>query len=278
MFQNRKLLIATKHGKEKVIAPLLERELGVICFTDSRLDTDVLGTFTGEVERILDPFSAAREKCRLGAEISGSDLVLASEGSFGPHPSLYFISADQEILLLVDLKNKLEIFVAELSTSTNFSGREIHDEEELNAFAEQAGFPEHGLILRKSKDSMDDLHKGIRDSDTLFNVFGALFSQYGTVYVETDMRAMCNPTRLEVIKKATEKLLQKIASVCPDCGIPGFGITDAEKGLPCSQCGFPTQSVKAHIFTCGSCGFQKTHLYPNQKKVENPQYCHRCNP
>jgi hypothetical protein len=32
MFQNRKLLIATKHQKEKVIAPILENELGVQLF------------------------------------------------------------------------------------------------------------------------------------------------------------------------------------------------------------------------------------------------------
>lgn len=278
MFQNRRLLIATKHGKEKVIAPLLERELGVTCFTDSRLDTDVLGTFTGEVERILDPFSAAREKCRLGAEISGSDLVLASEGSFGPHPSLYFISADQEILLLVDLKNKLEIFVSELSTSTNFSGREIHDETGLNAFAEQVGFPEHALILRKSKEEPADLHKGITDQVELAHAFGTLLLRHGSVYVETDMRAMCNPTRLEVIKKATEKLLQKIASVCPDCGLPGFGITDAEKGLPCSQCGFPTQSVMAYLYKCQACGCERKDHFPNKKREEEPTYCIRCNP
>ena len=30
----------------------------------SIIDTDQLGTFTFEVERSLDPFSAAREKCR----------------------------------------------------------------------------------------------------------------------------------------------------------------------------------------------------------------------
>lgn len=278
MFQKRKLLIATKHGKEKVIAPLLERELGVICFTDSRLDTDVLGTFTGDVERILDPFSAAREKCRLGAEISGSDLVLASEGSFGPHPSLYFISADQEILLLVDLKNKLEIFVSELSTSTNFSGREIHDEEDLNAFAEQTGFPEHALILRKSKEEAVDIHKGITSPDELASIFGALHLRYGSVYAETDMRAMCNPTRMEIIQKAAEKLLQKIASVCPDCGIPGFGITGAEKGLPCGQCGFSTPSVKAYVYKCQACGCERKEHFPNKKREEEPTFCLRCNP
>lgn len=51
MFAGRKLLIATKHEKEKVIAPILARELGVKCFVVSNLDTDELGTFTGEIDR-----------------------------------------------------------------------------------------------------------------------------------------------------------------------------------------------------------------------------------
>ena len=51
MFEGRKLLIATKHKKEIVIAPILEKELGVTCFVAPDLDTDELGTFTGEVER-----------------------------------------------------------------------------------------------------------------------------------------------------------------------------------------------------------------------------------
>jgi hypothetical protein len=36
--------------KGKVIAPLLEKNLGVICFVNENFDTDLLGTFTGEIE------------------------------------------------------------------------------------------------------------------------------------------------------------------------------------------------------------------------------------
>ena len=63
MFKGRKLVIATKHEKEKVIAPILEKELGVKCFVAPDLDTDLLGTFTGEVERKDDPIITARKKC-----------------------------------------------------------------------------------------------------------------------------------------------------------------------------------------------------------------------
>jgi len=79
IFQNRRLVIATKHAKEKVIAPLLEKELGVECFTDESFDTDILGTFTGEVERKSDPISTARQKCLMAMEANDCDLGGASE-------------------------------------------------------------------------------------------------------------------------------------------------------------------------------------------------------
>lgn len=61
MFKGRRLIIATKHKKENVIAPILEKELGVICFTHPDLDTDELGTFSGEIERMMDPIATAKE-------------------------------------------------------------------------------------------------------------------------------------------------------------------------------------------------------------------------
>jgi hypothetical protein len=43
-----------------------------------------------------------------------------------------------------------------------------------------------------------------------------------TTYVETDMRAMYNPSRMTVIQNATKKLVEKINSCCPHCNIPGL--------------------------------------------------------
>ncbi len=123
MFLNRKLLIATKHQKESVIAPILEKELGVICFVDETFDTDTLGTFTGEIERELDPISTAREKCLRAMKVNNCNLGIASEGSFGPHPSIFFVTADDEFLIFIDKLNNIEVVVRELSTSTNFNGK-----------------------------------------------------------------------------------------------------------------------------------------------------------
>ena len=41
-------------------------------------------------------------------------------------------------------------------------------------------------------------------------------------FIETDMRAFKNPTRMEAIEKATENLIENIQSECPKCQSPGF--------------------------------------------------------
>ncbi len=62
-FKNRHLVIATMHHKEKVIAPILEQNLQVKCFLPEGFDSDVFGTFSGEIERKNSPLNIAREKC-----------------------------------------------------------------------------------------------------------------------------------------------------------------------------------------------------------------------
>lgn len=278
MFKGRDLVIATKHGKERVIAPIVEKELGVKCFVSLDLDTDLLGTFTGEIERKNDPITSARNKCFMAMELTNCDIAIASEGSFGPHPSLFFIPADDEIIVLIDKKNGLEIIVRELNTETNFNGSDIKTEEELLAFAANANFPSHGLILRKSKDEYGDIVKGINSVEQLSKVFIELMNDFGTAFVETDMRAMYNPTRMKIIESATQKLIKKINTLCPICNMPGFGITDAKEGLPCEICNFPTRSTLSYLYTCQKCNYTKEEKYPKGKKIEDPMYCDYCNP
>ncbi|OBX27259.1 hypothetical protein LX77_02786 [Gelidibacter algens] len=278
LFRNRKLIIATKHEKEKVIAPLLEAALGVICYVKEDFDTDALGTFTGEVERKLDPIATARQKCLMAMEAGNCDLGVASEGSFGPHPSFFFVSADDEFLILIDKKNNLEIIVRELSMATNFNGMEIKNEQELLDFANTVKFPSHGLILRKSKSDTESIIKGITDKQNLMKAYETLYEKFHMVYAETDMRAMYNPSRMAVIESAAQKLVARVKSCCPHCNMPGFGITEAKKGLECSLCGLPTNATLSYIYVCQQCQFQKEDMYPHHRTTEDPDFCNYCNP
>lgn len=277
-FTNRKLVIATKHNKEQAIAPILEKHLLVNCITPENLDTDQLGTFSGEIERILDPLAAARQKCYLAMELTNTDLAVASEGSFGAHPLLYFLPADDELILLVDKKNNLEIVVREISTKTNFNGKEITTQEELLAFAQLVYFPSHALIIKNKQEGFTAIEKGIINLQQLQQTFQHYKTCYGKVFVETDMRAMHNPTRMGVIAIATNKLVQKLAIPCPHCAAPGFGIIKAVPGLPCEFCKTPTKSTLYYLYNCQKCKHSKEVYFPKAKECEEQMYCDRCNP
>jgi hypothetical protein len=277
-FEGRQLVIASMHQKEQALQPLLEAELKVKVLIANGLNTDLLGTSSGEVARIADPLTTARKKCELAMELTGCDLALASEGSFGPHPAAFFLPANEEWLLLVDRKNNLEIHARHLSLETNFSGQEFQNLEELDAFARKVGFPGHGLILRKSKEELDGMLKGITDPEQLRTVAVQLLESQESGYVETDMRAMFNPSRMRVIGETAQLLLQKLNSFCPSCQFPGFSVTSAEPGLPCSLCGTPSSAALAHLLVCSHCQHEEKISFPHGKKMEDPQYCQVCNP
>lgn len=277
MFKGRKIVIATKHQKEQVIAPLLFNEFGLIGFTPRQLDTDILGTFTGEIERKLSPIEAAKQKCLLAMEQEKCNMAIASEGSFGPHPSLFFVNSDDEILVFMDKRNNIEIIAREVSTKTNFNAQIINNLTELHAFATNALFPSHALIIRAEKASNNEIMKGINNWDELDNAFNYFKQKYGKAYVETDMRACFNPTRMNVIEKATVQLIKKIKSVCPSCQTPGFSVKKIIRGLPCKLCNLPTDTPKIHIYCCNNCHLEKEEKILG-KEFEDPMNCSFCNP
>ncbi len=277
-FKGRKAVIATKHKKEEVIAPILENKLGLICIVPDGLDTDLLGTFSGEVARLDDPVTTLRKKCLMAIELSGINLAIASEGSFGAHPAIFFTHADDELIMLMDKENDIEITERELSMETNFAGTEVKSVEELIEFADRIGFPAHGIILKKAKENLSGMIKESGSLKDLIENYNIIKIFDSLAYAETDMRAMRNPTRMKVIAKATDKLVGKINTLCPYCSMPGFGVVDTVKGLPCEICGFPTRSTLKHIYRCQKCNFQMDKEFPFEKRTEDPRYCDYCNP
>lgn len=275
-YAGRRLVIASMHGKEAVIAPLLEAALGVQCIAGSGVDTDRLGTFTGEVARTLDPLAAAREKCRLAMDLYDCDLAVASEGSFGPHPSLAWLPADDELVLLVDRKNELEIWGREVSAATNYSHTDIDSGAALLDFAQRVSFPTHGVILRSTTPGRERIIKDLTDETALLAAWERLRVMGGSIRAETDMRAMRNPTRMQVIAQATQKLINKAMSRCPECSAPGYSITTIIHGLPCRWCGSPTRSAAGYQYRCAKCGYERTK--PSERAYEDPMYCDVCNP
>lgn len=275
MYAGKSLLVATRHRKEAVIAPPMESRLRVRCAVPEDLDTDLFGTFSGEVERLDDPVTTARKKCLLALEMHPAELAVASEGSFGPHPELPLLPFDEEWLLFLDPRSGIEIVEVERSLETNFGSARVEQWGDLEDFARRALFPSHALIL-KGPDG--ELRKGISDADTLRDVFDRMGAGREPLTVETDMRAHCNPTRMAVIRKAAERLAERIATHCPICVRPGFGITEALRGLPCASCGIPTHSVRGLLHRCTGCGHFMEQPRPDGRRTEDPTHCDWCNP
>ena len=273
LFRGRQLVIATMHGKETVVAPRLGQALGVVCRIAGGLNTDRFGTFSGEIPRTVSPLEAARQKIEEAMRLTGLTLAVASEGSFGPHPQIPFVAADTELLLLHDAETGLEVLAEVVSTDTNFASGVANSSSDLADFAEKTLFPAHGLILRNESGI---LAKGIHDWSVLEALARQVWDQGGTLTVETDMRAMHNPSRMRVIASCAEALTNKLASACPVCHWPGFSITERRPGLPCGQCGLPTRLRQTDVYTCKRCGFR------DEKKVSDaaadPMYCDFCNP
>lgn len=277
LFAGRTLAIATQHKKELILSDKLERKLGVKCAVPKHVNTDRLGTFTGEIERTLSPVDAAHQKCKMAMHELGCDLAIASEGSFGAHPAIPFCQANEELLLLLDTKHNLELKVSELSTETNFSGAAVLNLKQVYDFALAVGFPSHGLILRPYQHGPVGIVKDIHTWQYLCEVFTHMMEEHGSAYVETDLRAMHNPTRRKVIARALDKLMALIDSQCPRCKMPGFAEGTVNRGLPCRACGSPTRAVISVSKLCKHCGNEEMILLPHGE-YEDPMYCDRCNP
>ena len=279
IFDNRRLFIATMHGKELVIGKSLNVSFDIEYYTDISFNTDMFGTFSGEINRVISPYEAALNKCKLAYDKYGTDLVVASEGSF--YMTYGFISTNHELLLLKDFKNNIEIKTEQITYDTNFNGRLFSNEEDLESLEEYLNdikFPSHAVILRDREGSVERVEKGIVSSQVLKSKVKEYLSDFNSVYIETDMRAMFNPTRMNAIAKASENLAHKMNTKCPSCFLPGFDVVKREKGLLCEVCLKPTKAIIKDVCICTNCAFEKELFYPDGKKMEDPMYCDNCNP
>ncbi|QPC95912.1 DUF6671 family protein [Mesorhizobium sp. INR15] len=281
LYENEVAALATMHGKERVIAPLLQRALGLRVEVTPGIDTDRFGTFSHDIERSGSQLDAARAKIAAAFEISpGARVAVASEGSFGPHPQIPFVALAREIVVLKDQLNGLELIGNYAGMDTNFSHVVVKDVASAIAFAKRAGFPRQGVIVAGCVDQKPAperaLFKDIGDWIDLESAVATVIITWGAALVETDMRAHRNPTRMRTIKRATFDLVRLFRSPCPGCQRPGFTITQRLFGLPCSWCGGPTTALKATVYSCEGCGFRDERLV--KAATADPGQCEECNP
>ncbi len=275
-------ILPTKHGKSRSIGPVMWETLRASVL-EYVLDTDQLGTFAGEVERKESALDCARKKCEWSIEFLGNkvEFVLASEGSFGMHPHLPFLPCDHEILYFIDRKHGFHLHVSHWSENTNYRMGAVDSFDGLLTFAEEAQFSSHGLIVRPdNRDTKGPIFKGINSQKSLEKAFTESLghSAQGKVWVETDMRANFNPSRMRVIGELAQKFAERLRSYCPQCGVPGWGSVRVERGLRCHDCSYPTDLIKQEILGCPKCTYEESKDPLHGFQYAKPINCPNCNP
>ncbi len=277
LYKEQKVALLTKHSKEKVLAPILQKVLGCEIVHIDSYDTDQLGTFTREIAREGTQIEAARKKAHIALELSNHNIALASEGSFGADPYSGLFGWNLECLIWADALHSIEI-VAMAEGKSNLAHAKVTSWQECEVFAKKVGFCEHFLIVRAGKDS-SQMRKGVSEWSELKEAYewAKDISPDGSVFLETDMRAFANPTRMSIIAKAAEVLAKKINSFCPRCNAPGYSIKESLAGLRCRACGQKTENFYADVYSCELCEHTETKERENLTAAD-PMYCGYCNP
>ena len=277
-FRGKVVHFATKHEKERALEPLLA-EAGMSCVKVD-VDTDLFGTFTGEVERSGTVRETLRQKLRAAADKTPeAHLFLASEGSFGPHPLVGLLPTDLESLLLWDKTLDIEIYAEYLCQSPVHAEQIVAPGHDFRNFLKRVKFPDHGVIVRPDR-KMSPIYKGLHREHEVVQAMIDCFtaSENGKVMLTTDLRANHNPTRMKAIYQAGLRLIEKLSSHCPSCEFPGFAPTRGVPGLPCEECGERTRQNQRVLWACVACDFTEERPRPDGKMTADSSECDFCNP
>lgn len=283
-FAGRSAVLATMHGKEAVIAEAMGDILGLDLKVPPRIDTDRLGTFTQDIPRPGTMDDTLKKKAMLGLELTGLEIGIASEGSYGPHPFVPFLPFGLEKMIFIDQTIGLcciEHLYEHTPTFRSWQIKSIDELFDLHSVFGSIGFPQQALIARAPAEMQADfVVKGIQDFDHLSSCVSDLLrrSHGATVLVETDMRAHMNPVRMRTIARLANALASRLATLCPACGSPGWGRTGTETGLPCSWCAQPTELAVAEILGCPLCSHSERRLFHEPIHFADPGLCQNCNP
>lgn len=162
MYQGRHAVLLTQHGKEAIIGPVLEAAIG--CHVDlvGGFDTDQLGTFTRDIPRPGSQLETALRKARIGMRLADSRVGLASEGAFVADPYTGLIPWNVELVVFIDDDKRLEL--TGIAQGAAKSGhRVVSNWNEVVAFAKDAEFPSHHLVVMPNDEHDSRRCKGISD-------------------------------------------------------------------------------------------------------------------
>jgi len=278
-YANQRIGLATMHEKERALAAPFRRVLGAEIVVPP-LDTDTLGTFSGEVPRPDALVETALLKAELVFKSLDVDCALASEGSYGPIGRVPLNPGGVEILAFIDRRRGVRLIetLSTHRTTWRLQRFEADDPERLLAL-KGMGFPEFGVFVGCNSD-MDHPVKGLRTVDEVIAAMDreARRSDDGLAVLYSDMRAHRNPLRMKVLRALSWKLAKRLATLCPACEAPGYGHIDSRRGLPCEGCGQPTHWIDFEIDGCVACGHAAARPRKDGRRTASKLSCKACRP
>jgi hypothetical protein len=279
-FSHYHILFATNHGKSAAACEPFSRILNTTV-SELSIDSDSLGTFTGEIERPGTMIDALRGKVRLAREISSERFILTSEGSFDSAHGFGFFPRGIEMLLLHDAQTGVEVIEQYISLDTNYATSTLKNREDLARFLERIFFSSHAVVLYPDGMPLAGyVYKGITDRIDAEEIFDKLLDQSPThaVTAMSDMRAHLNPTRMRCIATCCELLAKRLATPCPSCSSGGFGLVATIPGLPCASCGRATHTAQGERHSCPFCKTIRQRPHTDGRTTADPSTCDWCNP
>src|SRR5262245_48896897 len=218
-YAHRRIGLATMHAKERAIAPPFRRLLDADVTPVPDLDTDRLGTFSGEVPRPDALVETSLLKAEMVFDSLDVECGLANEGSYGPIDRLPLNPGGVEIMAFIDRTRGLRLVETLPTHRTTWRLLRFKAGEPLIPAAVKAmGFPDYGVFVGCNSDMSAPI-KGLETLDQVVDAVNreARRSSDGLAVLYSDMRAHRNPLRMKVLRALSWKLARRLATLCPKC-------------------------------------------------------------
>jgi hypothetical protein len=266
------------HAKERAVAPAFRRVLGADVVAVPNLDTDVLGTFSGEVPRPDTLVETALIKAELVFRTMDVDYAISSEGSYGPIDRLPLTASGVEVMAFVDRRRGVRHVETLATHRTNWKLLRFKaGDPSIPTVLKSMGFPEYGVFVICSS-NWDHPVKGLSTEEEVIAAMNreAEKSDDKMAVLVTDMRAHRNPTRMKVVRALSWKLAKRLQRLCPACEAPGFGHIESRRGLPCEACGDPTDWIDFEVDGCPACGHAVARPRKDGRRTASRLSCRSC--
>jgi hypothetical protein len=277
-YRHERIGLATIHGKELAVAPPFRRLLGAEIVVAPDLDTDTLGTFSGEIARPGPIVETCAIKAELAFRTLDVDCAIASEGSYGPIDRVPLRPAGVEVLAFIDRRRGVRVIETLSTHRTNWRLLRFKaGDPEAPAAVKALGFPEFGVFVISNSDPTRPI-KGLTRLDEVVSAIDqeANRSDDGLAVLIADMRAHRNPTRMKVLRALSWKLVKRLECLCPKCQAPGFGPIESRRGLPCEGCGDATHWIHFEVDGCSACGHAVARPRKDGRKTAPKLSCTSC--